>query len=154
MADQTNTEEHEARTLPARDLVALALETLDWTDPAVYSNLEVCATRRALRLRALLADDSMPIRALGATVIGAELTGMHVEESSNRIVAEFVPIVKGERGEVEQIRTPRLDTRAGHLVDGLLRSLRPGSRVRLYKSHELGRDGRKYRSLVWAEAIR
>lgn len=154
MADQANIEGHEARPLPARDLVALALETLDWTDPAVYSNLEVCATRRALRLRALLSDDSMPVRALGATVICAELTGMHVEESSNRVVVDFVPIVKGERGEAEQIRTPRLDTRTGNLVDGLLRSLRPGSKVRLYKSHELGRGGCRYRSLVWAEALR
>lgn len=152
--DDKNTQELVDGTPAARDLVALAIETLDWSDPSVAANQEVAVTRRALRLRGLLDPDSVPIKTLGATVIYAELAGTRLEESSNRIVVDFAPLVKGVSGDPEQIRTPRLDTRAGKLVDGLLRSIRPGSRVRLYKSHETGRDGRKYRSLVWAEAAR
>lgn len=137
------------------EIASLAVETLDWSNPEVRSRSEEAAVTQYLRLEKVLGKRSLLWQVAWSVRIPAVIEKIVFEESSQRYLVTFTAIHQPEDGEVksEVARTPRCDTSRGKMYARLLGRLSPGDRVLVYKSHESGKDGRKYRLLTWVEPL-
>jgi hypothetical protein len=93
-------------------------------------------TEEALRIKSLLREDSIPMRALGSVRIPCEVKGIEMEESSQRLVISFVAIGRNATGEVETVRSDRLDGVNGNLVRQMWNPSIVGHRCVIYKCTE------------------
>jgi hypothetical protein len=93
-------------------------------------------TEEALRIKSLMREDSIPMRALGSVRIPCEIKGIEMEESSQRFVISFVAIGRNATGEVETVRSDRLDGVNGNLVRQMWSPSIVGHRCVIYKCTE------------------
>jgi len=128
-------------SLEIEDLVIEAVKIANVREHETYGDYEVEVAREAVNLKRMLSKGSTAMRALSAIPLIVKVTGIEFEKSSNRYLISFVDIRSGT-GEVEHIRSDRLDGPAGEAVkklwDGLV-----GKNVRLYKYLEPTSDPMK-----------
>lgn len=142
-------------TFDARDLAALAAKTLDWSNAEVRRRAEEATVTQFLRLEKALGPKALVWKVADSVRVPGIVEKVSFEESSQRYVVSFTPIHRpeGEAPEAESIRTPRCDSGRGGMYSTMLGRFAPGDKALIYKSHETGKHGRKYRLLTWMEPL-
>lgn len=138
-----------------KELAALAVKTLDWSNAEVRRRAEEATVTQYLRLERALGPKALVWKVAGSVRIPCVIEKISFEESSQRYVVVFTAAHQPEDGEVkaEVVRTPRCDFERGRMYATMLGRFAPGDKALVYKSHEAGKDGRKYRLLTWMEPL-
>lgn len=110
--------------------------------------LDACK-RMSRAVNPLTAASSPLARMDGAARLYAQITGVEFEEPSRRYIVSFT-VVGGETGEIETVRTDRVDGRYGEVVERMLgrdKAALKGKRAVIYKTSEemRGAPGRTVR---------
>lgn len=137
------------------ELVRLAAETLDWSNAEIRRRAEEATVTQYLRLEKVLGPKALVWKVAESVRIPCVVEKVSFEESSQRHVVTFTATHRpeGELPEAESIRTPRCDSGRGKMYADILGRFAPGDKALIYKSHEAGKDGRKYRLLTWMEPL-
>lgn len=148
----------------SKKIMFSAVDSLDWTRFKTREDMLSGVTKRALTLRKLFGEGSMPMQALEAISIYATIDKVEEEESTGRLLVHFTP-VKGD-GEQETIRTPHTNKPEGKILQGILAGAE-GKKAIIYKILEkpIGAGAEKeapkkgkaapqgYRLMPWVEIL-
>lgn len=138
------------------DIVLAAINSLSG-ESIRHSEYESRVTERALKIQSLLRDSSPTMRALDSVRIYAHVDSVKYEENTTRYVVTFTPKNGDEQ---EQIRTPRMDTQAGKLIENKVKGA-AGHDAIIYKNNEPAPEGAKgkqvpshgYRVMPWIQVL-
>lgn len=119
-----------------RQLVLEAVGMLGDEASGTLTEIAGKVTRRALLLKRLCSERSVVMRTLRAVPIPCTVKAVSLEASSQRYVVTFV---SDSTGEEERIRTDRVDSANGPLVERMWPRL-AGHRAVIYKLNEEGRE--------------
>ena len=112
--------------------------------------------RRALNLRRLTNPRSIAMLTLMSSPIRCRVASVEFEEATQRFVIGFVA-AGSETGEVEQIRSDRVDGPDGRIVRKLWNESLVGRDVVIYKLNEPAKPGSKashgYRCAHWVQPL-
>lgn len=125
---------------------------------------DVCEARRghysqgdlvevALRARRAMNDKSLVMRTLEAVPIYCRIVDIHFEEKSQRFVVSYCPLTNNSDGEIEQVRTDRVDGRDGELVHKLWSREMIGKTATIFKLNERAdaKHSSGYRTAPWVQ---
>lgn len=141
--------------LPRERLLALAAETVDWSQNNARRDPERAVMAQALRLRRALSPDGLAARTLMAVPIRCRIDSVGFVEGSQRYDVFFTPVAgRGAEGaESEHAMSDRVDGPGRAHVLACVQDLRPGDDAVVYKLTEDGGTGRSYRHFTWIERL-
>lgn len=141
--------------LPAERLLAIAAETVDWTQNNARRDPERAVMAQALRLRRALSPDGLAARTLAAIPIRCRIDSVSFVATSQRYDVFFTPVATRDSadGEGEHATSDRIDGPARAHVLACVQDLRAGDEAVVYKLTEEGDGGRRYRHFTWIERL-
>lgn len=126
-------------------LVASALASIRFSDYKSLSELDYAMAKRVSRSIRYLNSNSLPMRVASAIRIYAEIIDVAFEESSQRYIISFHAVGGEETGEIETIRTDRIDRHNADVVQTFMcggdKSQLIGRRAFVYKLNEPSSKG-------------
>lgn len=126
-------------------LIASALASVRFSDYKSQRELDFAIAKKVSRSIRYFHEHSLPMRIAKAIRIYAEIIDVTFEESSQRYIISFHAIGGEDTGEVETIRTDRIDGHNGNLVQTFMREGDKdkliGKRAFIYKLNEPSSKG-------------
>lgn len=124
--------------------IASALAGIHFSDYKNLTELDLAVSKRVSRSMRFLHKHSVPMRIASAYRMYAEITDVAFEESSQRYIVSFHKVGGTDTGEIESIRTDRIDGPSGELVKAYIggdRSKLIGKHAFIYKLNETSSKG-------------
>ena len=142
-----------------KQILLAAINSLAGTSFANKDDMSRKTIARALTIQQFLRDDGPEMRTLDSVRIYAHIDSVEFEESSKRYLVRFTANIKD--AEQEYIRTPRMDTRAGRLIEDAVKNA-AGHMALIYKNNEPAPEDAKgknapsqgFRVMPWIEVFK